>query len=551
MHDCAVSERCVNKECSGPTAGTGLVGDSCNADGDCTSGLACNPLAIGFPSGYCSADCSASGTCASGGQCTTLSSGSKVCASTCAADADCRKDYVCCATEGNVCVPSASCTPAACTRPVVASALPAAQVIPLGTHKVGDTVSFDVPANTGSITIVHQAKIAGLTVESGGNLFDNSAVPLTIHKPDNSIAYDDTVSATSSPDGGTDMSGQYAMFGGGQGSTAAFTIPNTSASLSQGVPAGTWKFVVNDYANECGSGVVGCSDGGSTDDTYDVSVLVRPLPGGTALNVNFYIVADVNIPGTSTPLSASNAASNASVKRMVSTFKSIYSGAGVTSVNVNFYDVPAAARAEYGTNVSADETGPCDLLDQMFTLSGANPANSINLFLVQSIRQSSTNTNAGTVVGVDGSIPGPATLSGTVHSGAAVSLADLFSSVLNGCGGPVNLGGCGADRTAYIAAHETGHFLGLFHTTEMEGSDFDPLGDTAKCPCLPCAASSDQSKCGQSSAFGQALVPADRCTGTTCGGGDNLMFWLLDDAVSQGKLTAQQGKVIQLNPAVQ
>jgi hypothetical protein len=41
--------------------------------------------------------------------------------------------------------------------------------------------------------------------------------------------------------------------------------------------------------------------------------------------------------------------------------------------------------------------------------------------------------------------------------------------------------------------------------------------------------------------------------GSQCpnGGGDNLMFWLLDSFVSQGKLSAQQDQVMRLNPAVQ
>jgi hypothetical protein len=36
----------------------------------------------------------------------------------------------------------------------------------------------------------------------------------------------------------------------------------------------------------------------------------------------------------------------------------------------------------------------------------------------------------------------------------------------------------------------------------------------------------------------------------TCAGASNLMFWLLDDARSNGSVTAQQGEVMRLNPAV-
>jgi hypothetical protein len=104
---------------------------------------------------------------------------------------------------------------------------------------------------------------------------------------------------------------------------------------------------------------------------------------------------------------------------------------------------------------------------------------------------------------------------------------------------------------AYIAAHETGHFLGLFHTTEMEGADFDPISDTGKCPCLSCASAADKALCGKSTSRGAQLVDANQCTASaTCAGGDNLMFWLLQTPASAGNLSAQQAAIMRLNPAV-
>ena len=132
-----------------------------------------------------------------------------------------------------------------------------------------------------------------------------------------------------------------------------------------------------------------------------------------------------------------------------------------------------------------------------------------------------------------------------------LSMADLFTGATNcaGLGATLSPGTCGADRVAYIAAHETAHFLGLFHTTEMEGEDFDPLADTAKCPCIQCASPTNVPSCGKG--HGTPLIDARTCNvSATCGGGSNLMFWLLDSAVSKGTLTAQQGQVMRLNPAV-
>jgi hypothetical protein len=414
-----------------------------------------------------------------------------------------------------------------------------------GTHQVGDQLSFNVPANTGSFTIVHQARSAGLNVTYKGQVIDNSAVPGIVNFPDGGEAYNDyTQNDPASPDGGVEPSVHYAFYGGGTPSTGAFTIPNTSTSTAAGLPSGTWKFTVDDYAHEC-TILGGCTAGASSTDTYDVSVLLRPMPAGSNLDVNFYIVANATTK-TGQPFTAANASGDLSVQRMLQTFRSLYSQVGVNVRNVNFYDTSSADRARFGTNISADKTGPCDELNQMLLLSAAHPGNMVSLFFVQSI--SSTKTGGGHVVGIDGTIPGPSTFAGTVHSGAAVSLADLFSGV---CACGIDTNGCGADVVAYIAAHETGHFLGLFHTTEATGDYFDPIADTPKCPCLSSATSADLPKCTKPDNTGPFLQ-ADRCVnGSNCQGGDNLMFWQLFGGISTGKLSLQQGAVMRLNPVVQ
>src|SRR5437868_465721 len=178
-HDCSPGERCTNKVCQGPDSSPGALGDSCNGDAQCGSGLLCNPLSISFPNGFCTVDCSSS-SCASG-ICTTLSTGTDICSPGCGANTDCRQGYVCCPALGSVCAPAGACTPAACERPVTTSSLPVAQVIVHETHKVGETVNFTMPAGIGAVSIVQQALVAGLTITAdNGQVYDNSAVPLTI-----------------------------------------------------------------------------------------------------------------------------------------------------------------------------------------------------------------------------------------------------------------------------------------------------------------------------------------------------------------------------------
>jgi hypothetical protein len=154
------------------------------------------------------------------------------------------------------------------------------------------------------------------------------------------------------------------------------------------------------------------------------------------------------------------------------------------------------------------------------------------------------------VVGVDGTIPGPSGFAGTVQSGAAVNGADLQSTAA--CAGSVlDVVRCGPDKVAYIAAHEGGHWLGLYHTTESHGEDFDPLADTAKCPCDPCAPASARRNCNSSDPSIRTLMDGLSCTaGATCGGGDDLMFWLLGDE-SRGTISCDQSSVMRSNPAVQ
>ena len=442
--------------------------------------------------------------------------------------------------------------PADCSRPVSASALAGPQVLLREVHTAGDKVGFNVPAGTASITIFHQAKTANLNVVYKGQVIDNSAVPGVILKPDGSRAYDDNDPAfgpSSSADGGTDPSGLYGFYGGGSPSTAAFTIPNTAYALDAGVPSGAWQFTVNDYAFECATDP-NCTDGGTKGNSYEVMVLARPPPPAKpTIDLAFYIVADVTSPNTGQKLTAASSATDPSVQRMVSTVTTLYGSAGITISPPVFYDVDPAAVTRFGTHINADTTGPCDTLDQMFTLSAAHPGNVLNLFLVQSI--TSKSSGGGSVVGIDGTIPGPASLSGTVHSGAAVSLADLFFSPGACVGGPDIT--CGADLTAFIAAHEAGHFLGLFHTTESDGRDFDPISDTLKCPCLTCAASTDQSFCVTGPTKDHPIfLKATQCSAAkaACAGGSNLMFWQLEAPISAGVISPQQAAVMALSPVV-
>jgi hypothetical protein len=94
--------------------------------------------------------------------------------------------------------------------------------------------------------------------------------------------------------------------------------------------------------------------------------------------------------------------------------------------------------------------------------------------------------------------------------------------------------------------------MGLYHPTELFGNAFDPLSDTATCACTACAPASAQSSClaNNPNATVPTAMGSSWCTqSTTCGGGDNLMFWVISSA-SLGTLTPDQGLTMRSNPLV-
>ncbi len=435
------------------------------------------------------------------------------------------------------------------------SALPAAQVIELGSHAVGSTVTFSVPPGTGSVTILQQGTQPQVapTITYKGQLLQNTVVPWTVSVGGTKF-YDDGVVPPADPATwnvpySTGVGGIY--FGTAAPWTGSMTVPNTSQMLSYvaahgGVPSGTWSVVVNDYAYEC-KGTSGCKlgDGKSSypDGSYDVTVLLRPgaVAATGTMDVTFYLVTDT--------LTETSAPADPSVQRMLQTLGTFLGNAGIAVGTVRFVDLPATVKAKYATGVNADDGSPCGEISQLLQLSGAG--NAMNLFLVNSLV--SAQGGGVTVVGVDGTIPGPSSVGGTVASGALVSVADLTHGAGSAsCSGAWTFA-CGADSTAYVAAHETGHFLGLYHVTESYGDLFDPVADTATCPCSTCAPQAQRSTCvaaGQTGSSSNYQVTGSDCTkGPSCGGGDNLMFWLLSSA-SKGSLSLDQSSILRANALV-
>ena len=144
----------------------------------------------------------------------------------------------------------------------------------------------------------------------------------------------------------------------------------------------------------------------------------------------------------------------------------------------------------------------------------------VNLFF---IKDYSDSENLGNAAGIPGSM-------GIANSwnGVLISItAHVYGSTLD------------AQLLGETAAHEMGHQLGLFHTTETGGTVFDILTDTAEC----LNSTKDFNNNGKMS--------AEECEGY---GGENLMFWTAWNTSSrsagkkQETLSSHQQHVLKYSP---
>ena len=278
-----------------------------------------------------------------------------------------------------------------------------------------------------------------------------------------------------------------------------FGLLPTAGNFSALLPPGpVFNFVPGTYK------VSFVRDGGSA--STNVRIFGKVMDGFPERQVIDLVLTFVGAPEG---IDAAAAKTDGDFQRAMQKFEALYNALGLDFGVITYEDLANGANA-LRTIDSVD--GPNNELGQLFSKS-KSLGQGINFFFVQEI----VGGDEGFIIlGIAGGIPGPPAIQGTVHSGVALTMMGFRDS-------PTVLG--------QTMAHEGGHYLGLFHTSESGGSSHDPLPDTSEC------------KANNDSDF-DGYVTTKECAGK---GSDNFMFWLA--AEGSDRVSAEQGRVVRRNPA--
>ncbi len=171
-------------------------------------------------------------------------------------------------------------------------------------------------------------------------------------------------------------------------------------------------------------------------------------------------ILDLNLHFTGAQsLSAESAKTDPEFQATLESMRTIYSQVGIALGTITYRDIDAGYRSIETLDGEGSD------LQAMFSESDGN-SDALNLFFVNELSAGQFG-GFGVILGIAGGIPGPVA-QGSWRSGVAIAIK------------PIQGVPAGVDTTM---AHEVGHFLGLFHTSEQAffGPQLhDPLPDTPK-----------------------------------------------------------------------
>lgn len=402
-------------------------GDPCVADSDCASGT-CLVGDDGFPGGFCSfVDCDTRRDCAGVGRaCLRGEFNGNLCVELCTGDSDCRTGYECVGlSNGAYCYPAYA---GETLNPTCESEFVTAADVqnPFGFGGGGSErlnrhrITFEVAESTTSFALVAWDRRQRL--------------------------FPDTITSPSGEE--INIFDNYAAY-----YFSPLTFERVAPLLFPAGPQfvdlvepGTWTA---DFGFEGGEESDLCFVVLEEDGSLE--------PDGEQLyvDINFYFVG---APG----LSAEIAEEDPDFLGMLEYFRMTYAQAMVELGDVRYFDVTGDVRDDYATIFSQEEV--FDLV-QLSRQPGESREDllSVNVFFVRGFAGQMSG-----VLGVSAGIPGVPGIHGSPGTGL------VFASEYLG-------GRDGNQLVGQTLAHELGHFLGLFHTTEQQGGGQDHLDDTPAC----------------------------------------------------------------------
>jgi hypothetical protein len=514
--DSVCQARCVNDRSCRPGFGCnkltgvcevglrepGPIGAPCLQDSQCLSGTCMTETATNgaWSGGYCVRACSATeedqpcpgndGVCAVAPQ----SDGSRyhLCLGSCTTSVDCRPEYFCSAHAGTstadalgVCLPRCEKLGCGagfiCDKAVGACVVDATSSAPVVERiNLGQTLLSRRGADFKTFSVAVPSDAVSFTMIASALNPDVTVALIQVTTPGGQVVFDyfdPTASA---------FRGPVALY---VGQPMAALYPN-SPRLTL-VP-GSYQLVL-------------AADSSALSEAK-VDVLIKKqsgvLQGGT-LPVGLWFTRQQH-------LTAQTARTDTRFQDALTQLTQIYAGVGIQLGPFTYTDLTgpdAEALAVIQDSVQ---------LGQLFSHASSSDGRALNFFFIDQF-----NLEGGTgVIGVSGGLPGPPGVPGLPRGGVAVALSLLIGR---------------SDMLAETMAHEGGHYLGLFHTTERTGQTFDPLLDTPECPT-------------SADANVDMIVDNKECASK---GADNLMFWSTTGMAPQRKLTNDQRFVLLRNPVVQ